>query len=236
MVRVFLSILAVVISGLTATQASAQVSQQGELATTRPAGSTILGDPEAEARVRRSEWEPRPGNTPTNHTVPRAEQLQRFYEASSWGECGDGIRYRVTGQFTGTTDEILQWAAHKWGFEEDLLRAVAVVESWWRHTAGDEGGGGLMSVTEGNSTGAYPMYRQSTAFNVDYFAATLRYYYDGCGTWLDEVDRGRDYSAGDLWGSLGAWYSGRWYANGTDWYIDRVWSELQSRTWERPGF
>ncbi len=146
------------------------------------------------------------------------------------------MRYRVTGQFTGTTDEILQWAAHKWGFEEDLLRAIAVVESYWNQHAGDETGGGLMSLTEGNSAGAFPMYRESTAFNVDYFAATLRYYYDGCGTWLNTVERGREYSAGDLWGSLGTWYSGRWYANGTDWYIGRVWSELQGRAWKRAGF
>ncbi len=37
----------------------------------------------------------------------------------------------VTGGFSGTTDEILQWAAHKWGIPEDVIRAAAVTESNW---------------------------------------------------------------------------------------------------------
>ena len=35
------------------------------------------------------------------------------------------------GQFTGTTDEIFQWAACKWGLPDDVLRAIAVRESTW---------------------------------------------------------------------------------------------------------
>ena len=47
---------------------------------------------------------------------------------------------RVTGHFRGTTDEIIQWAAYKHGISEDLLRAVAVQESWWHmSTNGDNG-------------------------------------------------------------------------------------------------
>jgi len=38
---------------------------------------------------------------------------------------------RVDGQFTGTTDEIFQWAACKWGLPDKLIRADAVVESTW---------------------------------------------------------------------------------------------------------
>ena len=38
---------------------------------------------------------------------------------------------RVDGQFTGTTDEIFQWAACKWGLSDDMLRAIAVRESTW---------------------------------------------------------------------------------------------------------
>ena len=46
----------------------------------------------------------------------------------------------VTGHFTGTTDEVIPWAARTWGFKPDLLRAVATVESWWRmSTVGDNG-------------------------------------------------------------------------------------------------
>lgn len=55
---------------------------------------------------------------------------------------------RVDGRFTGTTDDILQWAACKWGLPDNLLRADAVVESTWfqylhfPRTASAGGGGG----------------------------------------------------------------------------------------------
>ena len=32
----------------------------------------------------------------------------------------------MTGNFVGSTDEIIQWAAWKWGVDEDVIRAVAV--------------------------------------------------------------------------------------------------------------
>jgi hypothetical protein len=38
---------------------------------------------------------------------------------------------RVDGHFTGTTDEIIQWAACKWGLSDNLLRAIADQESTW---------------------------------------------------------------------------------------------------------
>jgi autotransporter family porin len=38
---------------------------------------------------------------------------------------------RVTGHFTGTTDEIFQWGACKWGLSDNVLRAIAVRESTW---------------------------------------------------------------------------------------------------------
>ena len=38
---------------------------------------------------------------------------------------------RVDGQFTGTTDEIFQWAACKWGLSDNMVRAIAVRESTW---------------------------------------------------------------------------------------------------------
>jgi soluble lytic murein transglycosylase-like protein len=41
---------------------------------------------------------------------------------------GDPCRHREL-SFRGTTDEIIRWAAWKWGIDEDLLRAVAARES-----------------------------------------------------------------------------------------------------------
>ena len=47
-------------------------------------------------------------------------------------------RDQVTGNFAGTTTEIIQWAACKWGVDEDTIRAAAVQESYWHmNTLGD---------------------------------------------------------------------------------------------------
>ena len=63
-------------------------------------------------------------------------------------------RCHVTGRYRGTTDEILQWAARKWGFDPDLFRAVATVESYWNMSV--VGDGGL-------SFGIFQMKRATTA-------------------------------------------------------------------------
>ena len=48
------------------------------------------------------------------------------------------IAPRINGDFTGTTAEILRWAACKWGIDQDIVFAQAAVESWWRQaTLGD---------------------------------------------------------------------------------------------------
>jgi Flp pilus assembly CpaE family ATPase len=96
----------------------------------------------------------------------------------------------VTGQFTGTTDEIIQWAALKWGLPMDLVRAVAVVESHW-HQLGRPGDGGLSygltQIKRTVSRGTYPLSSESTAFNLDYYGAAVRYYYDGHARWLNQL-------------------------------------------------
>src|SRR6266540_2319498 len=73
--------------------------------------------------------ENRPQNQTANHTVPGHRMLRDWRKQNK-------MPYRrfVDGNFTGTTDEIIQWAAYKWGLDEDVLRAVAVVESWWRQS------------------------------------------------------------------------------------------------------
>src|SRR6202043_896238 len=43
----------------------------------------------------------------------------------------DTLRRQITGNFSGTTDEILQWVACKWGIDENMLRAMAISESNW---------------------------------------------------------------------------------------------------------
>ena len=98
---------------------------------------------------------------------------------------------RVTGRFRGTTDEIIQWAAAKHGIDTNVMRAVAVIESWWRmSTVGDNGDSfGLYQIRR--PFHCCPAYaRRSTAFNADYYGAIIRAYYDGKMPWLNTVERG----------------------------------------------
>jgi hypothetical protein len=88
--------------------------------------------------VRRSSWEPRPENRTANTTVVDPRAVRTAFQAAprSIGHAyaahwDTWLLPRVDGAFTGTTDEILQWAACKWGLPDDLLRAIAVRESTW---------------------------------------------------------------------------------------------------------
>ncbi len=201
---------------------------------TKPIGWGPLTSQEAAKRVHRSGWEPRPGNREANRTVPGTEQLRRWRQRSEMPYAG-----HVNGRFRGTTDEIIQWSARKWGFEPNLLRAVATVESWWRQSAvGDNGDSfGLFQVRRPyHCWGECRIARDSTAFNADYYGGILRAYFDGRMQWLNTVERGREYRAGDLWGSVGAWYAGRWWTEPAKAYIRTVRDRLGERTWRDPGF
>jgi autotransporter family porin len=200
-----------------------------------PPVGRLLGDAAAARRVRRSSWEPRPANRAVNRRMPTRSELRAFRRAT---RLPPRLRRRVTGHFTGTTDETIQWAAWKWGIAPDLLRAQATVESWWRMSAvGDRGQSfGLMQIRR-THRGTFPLSRRSTAFNVDYAAAVLRYYYDGNAGWMaHESENATAYRRGDLWGSVGAWYSGRWHTAPSEEYIARVHDHMVDRTWRRPGF
>ena len=192
-----------------------------------PIGSPPLPDKRAKKYIQRSKWEPRRENWKPNHTVPTRKQLRRFRRRSDMP-----YKEYVTGRFKGTTDEILQWGARKWGFEPDLFRAVAVVESWWKmSTRGDEGDSfGLMQVRRPYHC-CLPFIKTSTAFNVDYYGGILSAYYHGKQEWLNTVERGKRYKAGDLWGSVGVWASGRWHLGTSAWYVRMVKKRLRQKTW-----
>ena len=139
---------------------------------------------------------------------------------------------RITGNFVGTTDEIIQWAACKWGIDEDIVRAQTAKESWWfqrtggdfttdstrcvpGHPIGADGRPGSARVDR-RAAGALPVLgvglpatpSTSTAFNLDAALAARRSCFEGHETWLNTVERGREYAAGDLWGCVGMWFSG----------------------------
>ncbi len=203
---------------------------------TLPVGAKLPSSAECATRVRRSSWEPRPENYTPNHKKPSSVSLPAWTGVDS--RANTVIKSRIDGQFTGTTDEILQWGACKWGFDENHVRAIATHESWWR---ADNGGRdwttdptlmkkctevgipltyqdgvkgcnqthGIMQVKGTVHLGTYPLSRQSTAFNVDYALAWKRACYEGWMSWLR--NKNPAYKAGDEWGCTGAWKSGNWY-------------------------
>jgi hypothetical protein len=204
---------------------------------TRPNAKRPLRDAKAAKLVKRGRFEPRPANRDATRRVPTAAQLRAFRAQSEMPYA----RY-VTGRFRGTTDEVIQWAARKWGFAPDLLRAVATVESWWRMSAVGDGGDsfGLFQVRRPFHC-AEPVceqFRRDAAFNADYYGGILRSYYDGRQTWLNTVsgENGKRYRKGDLWGSVGAWFSGRWWNAPARGYVREVKRRLAERTWRSRDF
>lgn len=252
--------------------------------------SSLPSDTSCAGKVHYSTWEPRPDNTGANHTMPDAAAVHQAFAERPISTGGNAdprwdswLLQRVDGQFTGTTDEIFQWAACKWGLPDDLLRAVAVRESTWyqyeSYPAGrpvvDWGMGDMMpSGTSGasvycdmvarygrdyqqdfgagicprtfsiagvmswqapswgqmaaNQNGTFPFNRQSTAFALDYLASQLRGCYNGWEEWLSSSG---GYTAGDIWGCVGAWYAGDWHSSDADGYISRVRNEMTHYTW-----
>ncbi|HSL11186.1 MAG TPA: hypothetical protein VLA82_07720 [Actinomycetota bacterium] len=251
-----------------------------------------------EGRVRRSTWEPRPANAEANARMPDPAAVSAALASRSRsGSGGYATRWdtwllpRVDGAFTGTTDEIIQWAACKWGIADNLLRAIAVRESTWyqdptyasgrcvpnwgcgdlvdrptpatrRYCRGlaeagghdyeaDHGAGicpktfsiaGVMSWQDpdwgrypANQNGTFPFNRDSTAFAVDYLAASLRGCIEGWEPWLANTSD-RPYRRGDVRGCVGAWFAGAWWTPDAKTYVARVRRVIERRTWLRSSF
>lgn len=189
-------------------------------------GAALPSDAECAAQVRPAA-EIRPDNVTANHTL------------SDGTGSKPSARYdRVTGNFQGTTEEILQWGACKWGIDEDYVKAQAVVESYWhQNTVGDNGEShGLLQVREPYWGWAFPGAQVSSAYNVDAALAARRACFEGDETWLNQFNPPRPYAAGDIVGCMGLWFSGRWYDAGATQYISTWQGHLNARTWETPGF
>lgn len=231
------------------------------VAQTLPPGSPLPSEATCAARVQRTSWEPRPANSTANSSVPTAAQIASL---SPWGPAigmdsrADTLRKQITGNFTGTTDEIFQWVACKWGFDPDILRADAVIESFWQQSqrgdyTGDQqycmpgtwdGSGcfqsyGVFQIKWYYFKDAFPMARANTAFNAEFVFGILRACYEGWTTYLKEgspLPGYPPYHAGDIWGCLGRWYSGWWYTQGAVNYIAQVKAALAEKTWLSPNF
>jgi len=168
------------------------------------------------------------------------------------------IAPRINGHFTGTTKEILRWAACKWGIDQSIVFAQAAVESWWRQTTkGDFGtdpsacppghrrlnAQGQCAQSYGILQNRYPYEKsswpgigRSTAMNADTAYAIWRACFDGYETWLNTVDRGSRYHKGDAWGCVGRWFAGRWRTPPAVRYIGKVRQYLREKIWTTPHF
>ena len=232
----------------------------------QPVGSyaRLPDDAAAAAMVHYSTWEPRPGNTEYNDVMPVRLVLQPVSNASGaddprWNKY---ILDRITGHFTGTTDEIFQWAAAKWGLPDNLLRTIAYLESNWRQSNyGDYVNDraqcpagyqelpcpvtfGIVGAKSTSWPGIFPWNRDSTAAAVDVLgggseAATR----DGCGGSVSTENRSHGaYQAGNIWGCVGAWYSGNWFDGSAanphsgEGYIHLAQYWEQRQPWLQPGF
>jgi hypothetical protein len=208
---------------------------------TLPPGATLPSDATCAAQVR-----PMPERRPINNTANHTR-----------GAAVNGLA-RVTGDFTGTTDEIIEWVACKWGIDEDIVRAQIAQESWWHQDAkGDftsdqnacyptfRTGSGQCPESIGLGQVRYQYHTLaftngyavvSSAFNLDYTYSAWRGCYEGQLTWLNTVERGATYAAGDVWGCLGTWFAGRWYTAPAQTYIAAVKNNLSTRVWESANF
>jgi hypothetical protein len=238
------------------------VPERSPQTTWAPVGFLPLSDARAAALVTH-EPETRPSNASANDYVPTTAQLTAFH-ASTASYMNDPYRQYVTGRpglAHPSTDDLVQWAAHKWGIPEDWIRAGMLFESHWYQTAlGD-----LQSVSSSwyslyppqariagtleayesmgvmqvrwradNSSlaaGTEPLRWQSTAFNLDFYGSTLRWMYNGLCPWC-----GTGYGPGQAWNTIGGWYGGGpWGGTADQWYIADVQDALHFRYWEDVG-
>jgi hypothetical protein len=152
----------------------------------RPVGSwsSLPSDSQCAARVHHSTWEPRPANYQQNHTMPAPGAMAASFalrprnRGHTYNPLWDTwLLPRVDGRFTGTTDEILQWAACKWGLPDNLIRADAAAESTWfqyLHFPGDASAGGGDAGSCYWKRGCGDAFPSPTASTTTYFNAIAR--------------------------------------------------------------
>jgi hypothetical protein len=226
---------------------------------TLPPGSALPSSAQCAAWVRASPYPENKGanrvaNQTTGHAIGAA-----FFSGDD-ARANTALGPRVDGQFTGTTGQILRWSACKWGIDEDLVFAQAAIESWWQQgTLGDFGTDGSRCAP-GRGLGvdgragqcpesfgilqnrypyeqtAWPGIANSTAMNADLGYAIFRVCFEGYETWLNTVERGQNYAAGDVWGCVGRWFSGRWHTQAGEDYVARVKGYQDQKIWTTPNF
>jgi autotransporter family porin len=208
------------------------------------------------------------GNVVANKYVPSSAELLSFHTAvNQYGQTAvheNPLNHYVDGldgMTSPSTDDLIQWGAHKWGIPENWLRAEYVKESYWgQKQLGDRASVSsswyvlypLLAEIAGTSEvfqsmgitmvkwkpdnsvggGTEPLRWKSTAFNIDYQAAQVRYYFDGYCGWCTS-----GYSSGQQWNSIGAWYEPYPWANASaQSYIASVQKILSKKPWLSSSF
>jgi hypothetical protein len=207
-----------------------------------------------------------------NHYVPTSAQLAAFLASkTSLGQTvtqlNPYLRYvdGRDGLHHPTTDDLIQWAAHKWGIPENWLRAQYTEESYWNgFMLGDDDTvasswialypsqarvAGQTAVYESMGLaqvrwapdgsvdpGTEPLRWESTAFNIDFQAAMVRFYYDNPGgtrtAWGDS-----SYVPCQKWESIGGWNSPYpWHNPEQQLYIGEVQHWLAATQWRTGSF
>jgi autotransporter family porin len=226
---------------------------------TLPPGSALPSGAQCAAWVRASAYPENKGaNRTANQTTGHA--IGSAFFSGDDARANTVIGPRVDGQFTGTTGQILRWAACKWGVDEELVFAQAAIESWWQQgTLGDYGTDasrcapgrglgvdgkpgqcpesfGILQNRYPYEQTAWPGIANSTAMNADLGYAIFRVCFEGYETWLNTVERGQTYAPGDVWGCVGRWFSGRWHTQAGEDYVARVKGYLDQKIWTTPNF
>jgi hypothetical protein len=200
-----------------------------------------------------SSWEPRPENNTANHTAPTNPQdLANF---SQWNATWNATyKPRIDGHFSGTTDEIIQWVACKWGWSDNLVRAEAFVESHWNQATGPKYGFGDYETDPSDCTYDHtppcptsfgiiqvkwlfhPAGYSSSSPQSSYPWITRSTAYDldvqvaemrGC---YDGMSTYLGDTRGDLWGCIQDWNSGSWSPDGGP-YSAEVQATMTAEPW-----
>lgn len=145
-----------------------------------------------------------PINATDNLVMPTLADLNAINFYSTPTEAPASDMANVSGDFTGTTTQILRWASCKWGLDENAMKGEAWAESGWKQPAmGDwrtttsdcqayywDGWGMFANLQTGSTSGCYQSYgilqikvhdydtwdmaHTSTPFNADFRSAEER--------------------------------------------------------------
>jgi hypothetical protein len=210
---------------------------------TLPPGAALPTPAECADRIRRNGWEPRPANAAKNGAV----NISVPSLTADPDNRRPDLKQRVLGNFAGTTDELRQFYACKWGLDEVFLGAVMHLESEWRQdmlgdyrpAAGNPWcrpgymtdpcpeSFGITQIRPQYYAGTWPGAIESTSFNLDYYAANQRACLEGLISWL-----GPTYARGDVMGCAGWWFNGgSWKTEASAAYRQGVAARVANPPW-----